>query len=1264
MMKRPGPAAGICLIYALFAGLWILFSDQALNMMVKDPARHAMLGTIKGWLFVTVTSVLLWALIRRYGEQLAVRDQQARLLIGQAGEAICVLAPDGQLLLQANPALAGLLQHSAEKIVGGNVTLLFAEPDREQFQAYLAALPDGRAGTRNWRLIRSDGRTVSVELLAQRLEDGRYLLMGRDVSETCAIQETLEAERERLRILIRSIPDMIWLKDREGVYLACNQTFEKFFGLLEADVIGRTDHDFVDAEQADLFQLKDRESLERGGPGTYEEWIVSASGERVLFETTKTPMRDHTGAVIGVLGVARDITRMRRNESLLADEMSSRSLLLEQLEDGVVLLDTDGAVIELNQGFAHLLGCSREAAQALHVWDWECSWTKEEVLGILRDESRGNAAFETLMRRHDGELRDVEVRSSQLWREGKLLWLCLCHDITERKDAERALRASEARNRSVLSALSEAITVFDKDGCVISANHAAEAESKLGSGAMVGSTVSEVTAFREDGSPIPLSELPVMVTLREAIPQRDVLIGRKRTDGSTAWRIVNSEPIFDPETGRLTSAVVSFFDVTERRAAEETLRKLSLVVEQSPGSIGITDLEGHFEYVNEAMVRTSGYSREQLLGHNVEILAGAGADLTAYRNMFATVKSGASWSGELISCGNRGERIVCLTLVAPVRRDDGSISNYFLIMQDVTAAKEIEAELERHRRDLEALVNARTRELAMSNQALEGRVGEVAELNSRLMAWAEELKEARDAAEVANRAKSVFLANMSHEIRTPMNAILGLAHLMRRSEVCPQQTERIDKLNAAAGHLLSIINDVLDLSKIEAGKFVLESRPFMLSELFDGVVGLLSGRAAEKGLRIETMIGPGLDEMLLGDRQRLAQILLNYAGNALKFTDRGGVVLAAERLAGEPGEFRVRFEVRDSGIGISPEAIARIFKPFEQADSSTTRSYGGTGLGLTISKRLARAMGGDVGVNSTPGEGSAFWFTARLGLAPAEPHAAPRPLADAPAAVADAETTRRLLVVEDNLINQEVAVEILSGLGYRVDVAANGREALERVVRGGYDLVLMDMQMPEMDGLAATRAIRALPGYDKLPIIAMTANAFAEDRESCLAAGMNDHIAKPVDPALLELKVGRWLGKAMPTDFTHAVIDGASDDFTGRLRRCGLIDVDRGMRLMRNRPARYAAMLRTFSEQYASHPQKLRASLACGELEDTVRLAHSLKGSAATVGADALAAAAAGLEQALRNGAPAERIDALLDELECHSAALHEPLAAALDIKE
>ncbi|WP_306603766.1 ATP-binding protein [Azonexus sp.] len=383
----------------------------------------------------------------------------------------------------------------------------------------------------------------------------------------------------------------------------------------------------------------------------------------------------------------------------------------------------------------------------------------------------------------------------------------------------------------------------------------------------------------------------------------------------------------------------------------------------------------------------------------------------------------------------------------------------------------------------------------------------------------------RESAEAANVAKSAFLANMSHEIRTPLNAISGMAFLIRRLGVSDEVTDKLNKIETANRHLLEIINDILELSKIEAGKLILEEREVKIEAVVADVISMVQNRAAEKQLELKTEIEPSALR-LLGDPTRLHQVLLNYAGNAIKFTEHGRVTIRTHTQDIGQQKTLVRFEVEDTGIGIHAEAIARLFTPFEQADNSTTRKYGGTGLGLAIAKKLANLMGGDIGVESLPNQGSKFWFTAVLKQASvtAPAHVAQFVETDASAALlVKSYAGRKLLLVEDDPVNQEIGRELLEEVGLQVDVANNGLEALEMLNSKIYDLVLMDMQMPEMGGLEATRRIRAELKQPDLPIIAMTANAFAEDRTQCMAAGMNDFMAKPVIPEKLFALVAKWL---------------------------------------------------------------------------------------------------------------------------------------------
>jgi signal transduction histidine kinase/ActR/RegA family two-component response regulator len=420
---------------------------------------------------------------------------------------------------------------------------------------------------------------------------------------------------------------------------------------------------------------------------------------------------------------------------------------------------------------------------------------------------------------------------------------------------------------------------------------------------------------------------------------------------------------------------------------------------------------------------------------------------------------------------------------------------------DITARKRLGEELARHRDHLEDLVASRTAQLA----------------------------EARDAAQASNEAKSRFLANMSHEIRTPLNAISGLAHLVARSGVNPEQAGRLARIQAASQHLLAIISAILDLSKIEAGKLALACEPVDPAALLAQVLDLVADDAAERGLALHGHAEPPPGP-LLGDATRLQQALLNYVANAVKFTEQGRIDIDLRCTEVSDTSVLLHCAVRDTGIGIAPAAQAQLFSAFHQADGSTSRRHGGTGLGLAITRRFAELMGGSVGLESAPGQGSLFWFTARLQRAPALATTPPAPRGPQPDAAAQRLQRdfagRRVLLAEDNPVNQEVMLSVLDGFGLVAEVANDGLEAVQAVQRappGHFDLILMDMQMPRLDGIGATKRIRQPPGLDRVPVIALTANAFTDDRARCVAAGMDDFITKPVEVDPLAERLLAWL---------------------------------------------------------------------------------------------------------------------------------------------
>ena len=542
----------------------------------------------------------------------------------------------------------------------------------------------------------------------------------------------------------------------------------------------------------------------------------------------------------------------------------------------------------------------------------------------------------------------------------------------------------------------------------------------------------------------------------------------------------------------------------------------------------------------------------------------------------------------------------------------------------------------------------------------------------------------RLAAESASQAKSAFLAHMSHEIRTPMNAVMGMTLLALRADPSPKVRDYLQKIQSSSRHLLGVINDILDISKLEAGKVALEQVEFDLEQMLDDVVSVISEKAASKELQLIVEVADDMPMKLVGDPLRLEQVLINLAGNAVKFTARGEIVLSVSVQERRPGQVVLHFAVRDTGIGLSQQQRERLFQTFQQADSSITRRYGGSGLGLSISKRLAELMGGRIGVDSQPDIGSTFWFTAGLGLGPACPgrHGVKIALSShGTSAAEDSQTAAetlspaaelqgaRALLVEDNELNQEVATEFLEALGLQVELAEDGAVALQKVQRQHYDIVLMDMQMPVMDGLSATRAIRKQPGLQELPILAMTANAMTIDRERCLEAGMNDHIAKPIDPERLLAKLRRWVkpvagpaaGKtaSQPDPLRQPLHDEDAACWTALAQVDGL-DSRLGLRQAAGRESLYRSLLAKFVADQANAPERLAQAIAGSNWDEAERTAHTLKGVAAQIGAQALSDAAQRLEQAVRERRSAVELEPLRQTAARQLAQLSQAIATCL----
>jgi len=1187
--------------------------------------------------------------------------------IGSLAAGILVLQDDR--IAYANARAARMLGRDAAALAGIDPATLFSSDERRRPAETLAAIVAGRIDEdySEYRLTLPDGRVRHLAVSATRTDwHGRAAMLGviHDISRQRAAMAALRGSEERYRTMVESLSEGVIIFDDQARVKGVNPAAER---LLDASFEELRRNQLPDWQAFDAAQrvLRPEELpvavvLATGRPVRHALIGMQIGGDGVRWlDINCEPLRDGSAVVNGVLASLTDVTEARRVEEALRVSESTNRTLMDALADGVFVAQ-DYRFAYANRLLLERLGYEREeftglpferviAPGLLAVW----SERFKERVGSGAEPVR---TYEVQFLHKDGSLAEFELVANRTEFQGRPAVLGVLRDIAERKRAAAELERHRDR-------LEELVHERTRE---LEAAVAARIQSENFAQTMTDHQPTLLAYVDRDRKLqfVNRAWLNWFGKTREEVLGRD---GREtvgdvmlHSNEDVIAKVLRGEAMGTPAEMRgvdgrvgnfwiyrlpdiVDGDILGYFfiatDVTEMRRSERRLQELNtkLILAESftrgiadnlPVRVAYWDIDERCRFANRIYCEWFGKTLDQVLGKtNVEIF---GEELSLERREYSRLAlAGALQKFETQEVSSDGRYGIWeVQFIPDIQR--GEVRGYFKLATDITTSKRAQADLQT--------------------------------LNLELVA-------ARDVAEDAAQAKSAFLANMSHEIRTPMNVIIGLTHLMLRDQHEPVTADRLAKVGDAAMHLLDIINDILDLSKIDAGKLVLAPVDFSVDALLARATALVTDGARRKGLALTVDRGD-LPQALRGDALRLSQILVNLLSNAVKFTARGSVVLRCEVLAQAGDEWTIRFSVRDTGVGISPEAQERLFSPFEQADGSTTRRFGGTGLGLSIARELVQLMGGEVGVESEPGRGSKFWFTARLQAAGRQQQMAPTPQQAVVASrgveqtLKDRHRNSRVLIADDNRINQELATELLRLVELQVEVADNGRIAVDMARRGGYDLILMDMQMPEMDGLEATRLIRTVPELDATPIVAMTASAFGADRDACLAAGMNDHIGKPVNPATLYEKLLRWLDESRKTP-RAAPVDGpppappppAPALATDVLEDIDALDIVRGMSLFAGQRALYMQALGYFVDLYAdglSAVDRFIADAPGATREAAGREIHSMGGAAAALGAIGLENAARHIDTMVRGDRAKQASD---EQLRVELQALRHDLA-------